>query len=121
MNTVVQVKPAVGMGATIRHWSDATAVTITACTASSVTVQEDTAVLMNGPNSGAPDALQCDPGGFAGHTSGTQRWECAPNPNGGCDTFTLRKNGRWVRRGEGMKNGTRLTIGVRAPHYDFNF
>lgn len=27
----------------------------------------------------------------------------------------------WVRVGDNTKNGQRLSIGDRSPHYDFNF
>lgn len=113
--------PVVGMGGSIRHYSDCQACTVIACTDKRVTVQLDTAILLNGINSGVADALVQYPGGFAAHTSGVQRWEFAPNPAGDTQVFTLRKNGQWVAEGEPMKGGTWLTIGYRHHHYDFNF
>lgn len=113
----------VGMGATIHGYSDSYACTVIEFSANGkrVKVQEDEATLLNGFNSGEPDALQFEQGGFCGHTSGTQRWECKPNPKGAIRTFSLRKNGRWVESGGTATGGTRLTLGVRHHHYDFNF
>lgn len=80
------------------------------------------AKLLNGANSGAPDALEFSPGGFVGHTSGTQRWEVAEVPMEGYrDKFTLRSNGRWKVSGGGtFTPGNTLKAG-HAPHYDFNY
>lgn len=80
------------------------------------------AKLLNAPNSGAPDALHVSPGGFAGHTSGTQRWEVADKPMEGYrDKFTLRTTGRWKIAGGGTYTpGNSLTAG-HYPHYDYNF
>ncbi|QOF39432.1 hypothetical protein E3G66_003636 [Mycobacteroides abscessus] len=36
-------------------------------------------------------------------------------------TFTLRKTGRWIRKGESEKGGTALLIGRRDEHYDYSF
>ena len=80
------------------------------------------ATLLNGPNSGEPDALHVSPGGFAGHTSGTQRWKVADKPmEGRRDKFTLRGTGRWKIAGHSTRSpGNTLTAG-HYPHYDFNF
>ena len=81
-------------------------------------MQECNARLLNGPNSGEPDALNFAPGGFCGHTSGTQRWEITPDQNGRMHTFTLRKDGHWQEAG--VRNGKPLIAG-HHHHYDFNF
>jgi len=80
------------------------------------------AKLLNGPMSGEPDALNFSPGGFVGHTSGTQRWEVAAEPAGGYTTrFSLRGNGRWkIAGGSAHSPGNTLRPG-HSPHYDFNF
>lgn len=80
------------------------------------------ATLLNGPNSGEPDALHFSPGGFAGHTSGAQRWKVAEKPMEGHRVkFTLRGNGRWKITGGGTYTpGNTLTAG-HHPHYDYNF
>jgi len=91
----------------------------------SVTFQEDAAVLLNGPNSGEPDALQFSPGGFVGHTSGKQRWKCEANPNGSRTKFTrrTRKNGEevWKAVGSGTNSPGNILRSGHNPHYDFNF
>lgn len=80
--------------------------------------------LLNGCNSGEPDALVCHPGGFAGHVEGKQRWAIEANPEGWIAKFTLRKRGAfwiWKLAGSATREpGNRLTKG-HHPHYDFNF
>jgi hypothetical protein len=107
--------------ATINGWSDRKAATIIKRTAKSITVREDSARLLNGATSGEADALTFTAGGFLGHTSGAQRWEVTADEDGITSTYTLRGNGRWVRSGQPANSRSSLTIGRRAPHYDFNF
>lgn len=109
----------VGDGATIFGWSDQHAATIISISKSkrAVIIQEDTATLLNGYNSGQPDALIMVSGGFAGHTTGTQRWEFKPNPQGSQHRVSLRKNGKWIISG----TKTPVILGVRNHYYDFNF
>lgn len=78
--------------------------------------------LLNGINSGEPDALTISYGGYVGHTSGTQRWEVAEVPMEGYrDKFTLRSNGRWKVSGGGTHTpGNTLNAG-HSPYYDFNY
>ena len=60
------------------HWSAGTDVepgTVVRLTATRVIVRAVKATLLNGVNSGEPDALRFYPGGFVGHTSGRQRYE----------------------------------------------
>lgn len=76
------------------------------------------ATLLNGVNSGEPDALEFSPGGFVGHTSGTQRWDITEDEDGTVRAFSWReKKGQW--RMTGFDN-SRLYVGVRH-NYDFNF
>jgi hypothetical protein len=77
--------------------------------------------LLNGPNSGEPDALKVFPGGFCGHVEGVQRWkvERAEKPN--TLKFTLRKNGQWKIVGHGTKSPGCVLIKGHNPHYDYNF
>jgi hypothetical protein len=116
----------VGDGAAIYGFSDIYAATVIAVSANgkTVTLQRDEAILLNGTQSGAADALTFSPGGFLGHTSGEQRYEFKADPKGATDRFSLRSvNGRavWVRVGESARGGQRATIGRRYHHYDFNF
>ena len=112
----------VGDGCTIRYYSDRQAATVVEVRGNRVVVQEDDAKLLNGADSGEDDALKFSPGGFLGHTSGKQRWECTKNPDGTKWEFSLRKSGRWVISGERDTNGaTTLNVEGRFHHYDFNF
>ncbi len=108
--------------ATRLGYSDAHAGFVTSVTndGKRLTFSEGKAELLNGPDSGEPDALAFSPGGFVGHTSGNQRWKISIEVGAGHQVFTLRQNGRWVREGESMKNGSRLIVG-HSHHYDFNF
>jgi hypothetical protein len=97
--------PIVGTGCSILHWTDRTACTIIEVSENgkTVVVQEDNAV--------RTDKL--------GMTD-SQSYEYTPNPNGVKHTYTLRRNGKWVAKGESIK-GTRLMIGARQHFYDYSF
>ncbi len=114
---------AIGGGATMIGWSDRQACTIVEVskTGRRVTVQRDTATLLNGIKSGAEDALTCHSGGFAAHVSGTQRYSYEANPEARRVSYTLRKNGRFVMVGQPAKGGPELTVNGRREHYDYNF
>lgn len=116
--------PQPGDGATIIGWTDRTAATIIAVSKNGkqVTVQDDEATLLNGANSGEPDALEVYPGGFACHTTGRQRWGLKPDPDGRTHRFSKRKSGRWVRVGDkDTGSGSRLDVTRHSHYYDFNF
>lgn len=79
------------------------------------------ATLLNGPNSGEPDALQFSPGGFCGHMYGTQRWKLERVSNAMVRKFTLRQNGVWKVAGHGTRSpGCALSKG-HHHYYDYNF
>ena len=117
-----EINPVVGAGVSICGYSDRHACSIVEVSKSGKVskVQRDNAVLLNGPDSGEEDALHFSPGGFCGHMSGRQRYSYSPNREAGIQVFSLRKNGRWVRKGESAKGGSRLIEG-RHEHYDYNF
>lgn len=100
------IVPTVGMGATVCYYSDRHAGTIITVSKSGkrVTVQEDT-------------ATRTDKNGM----SDAQAYSYEPNPNGSVTTFSKRKNGCWVRVGEGSRSGTGLVLGTRDEHYDYSF
>ena len=52
---------------------------------------------------------------------GNQVYEFTPNPNGTIEVWTLRNNGRYVRKGDKKSNGFYLTIGSRRAYYDPSF
>jgi len=115
----VIVKPVVGMGACEILYSDIRSYTIIAVstTGKTITLQRDKAKLLNYVDSNTPDALTCSEGGFAGHTTGAQRWDIQPDPDGHIMIARLRKNGDY-----GFVGGTgNIRIGTHSEHYDFNF
>jgi hypothetical protein len=111
MNTVNDFK--IGEGATILNYSDKIACTVIAMTPKSITVQEDTATLLNGFNSNAKDKLTFSTGGFLGHVSGEQRYSYSPNASGIKHTFK-----QTTKKGV---IGVRGLITGRSHLYDYNF
>jgi hypothetical protein len=100
-----QPKPEVGMGATELLYTDRHACTI-------VEVVNDKTIVVQADNSRRTDS---------NGMSECQSYEYSPNPNAPKVTVTLRKNGRWVRKGEGMKNGTTFAVGGRDEYHDYSF
>lgn len=99
--------PTVGMGATVLSWTDRAAATVVWVSpdGKSVKITDDT-------------AKRVDSNGM----SECQTYEYTSNMNvEEARTFTLRKNGSWVRKGGGSKNGQRILIGHRETYHDFSF
>lgn len=113
MTTTIKV----GQGVTVQRYSDRQACTVVQVSSSGKTfwAREDHCRLLNGVNSGEIDALQFEPGGFSGHTSGAQRWETTPNPQGTLIRVSLRKDGRWKVAKENA------LVSIQWPYRDFNF
>jgi len=100
-----QPVPKVGDGATMLMWTDRRPFTIIEVSKSGKTIklQED-------------NAVRTDKNGM----SDCQSYEYTRNPDGAIYTATLRKNGKWVRKGDTVK-GTNFGIGYRDKHYDYSF
>ncbi len=106
-----KIEPEVGMGATIIYWSDREPATITEVSKDfkKVWIVQD-------------DAKRTDSNG----ASEDQRYEYTSKPRfteEGEDTailYTLRKNGRYVRKGDTM-NGNSILIGRRRKYHDYSF
>jgi hypothetical protein len=98
-----ELKPEVGMGATILMWTDRRAATVIEVSKSGkkVTVQFDKATSQ---------------GSF-----GSQDWKLEPDPNGSTREYTKRKNGQWVAAGDSMRGGQRLGLGYRDHYFDYSF
>ena len=113
----IDAKYEVGSGATINHYSDSIACSVISISKAGgmMRIQEDTSTLLNGVNSGEPDALQFSPGGFVGHTSGKQRWDNTKNPVGIIHRVTLRTDGKWKI----SRENTPVSTG-KHNFYDFN-
>ena len=66
------------------------------------------------------DDFKRAPGGHQ-HEEGPLKGEFIRNPQGERTTLTLRRNGRWVPKGTGMREGWHWGVGVRYysrnPHF----
>lgn len=98
--------PEVGMGATQVWWTDRKAFTIVKVSADGKTVWA-TRDIVTRTDAGGPN--------------NAQRYEFETDWDGETDVYTLRKDGRWIRKGMSMKNGQVLSIGVRREFYDYGF
>jgi len=97
------ITPEVGMACTILMWSDRHAATIIEVSPKKIVVQDDI-------------ATRTDSYGM----SDCQSYDYTPNPEGAKSTYTLRKNGKWVREGDSIK-GQQVAIGERDHYYDYSF
>ena len=91
-----------------------------------LTLREAKATLLNGANSGHPQALDFSPGGFCGHTSGEQIWKIEKNPDGvgAIHKVSLRfVNGHpiWKLVGDSAKSPGCKAFPGHTHYYDFNF
>lgn len=113
----------IGQGCAVRYYTDVHACRViwTSADGKRVRVQEDSAKLLNGFESGEPDALKFYPGGFCGHTEGTQRYEFEANPEGTVHEFSLRVNGEWVAKGDSMQSPGKYLIKRHFHFHDYNF
>ena len=95
--------PKVGDGYTAFHYTDRSAGTVVEVSADGkrVTVQEDNFKVLG-------NYLE-------------NRYEFSPNPAGRKEVYTLRKNGRYVREGEPLKNGQVVQFGRRDKYHDPSF
>ena len=105
----------IGDGATVCLHTDRHAHTVIRVTSATIIIQRDKATLLNGPSSGEPDALKMESGGFAGHTSGTQRYSYESDESGHVVTA------RWSEKKQMFLADGRTVIAGRHEHYDYNF
>jgi hypothetical protein len=97
-------QPEVGMGATVCSYTDRKAYTVVEVWHALVVVQEDR-------------AIRTDTNGM----SECQSYRYEANPEGVKLTFTLRRDGRWVLKGESLKGGAVLNLGDRNAYHDYSF
>ena len=97
--------PKVGMGATIRGWSDCYPATVVKVSKNGrvITVQEDTATRVDGNG-----------------ISECQEYTYTPNPKGSTRTYSLRKDGRWLEKGDYVRC-CYLALGYRRKFHDYSF
>ena len=106
----------IGDGVTLCGYSDREAYTVISMTPRTIKVQRDKATLLNGMNSGQPDALQASVGGFCAHVSGEQRYAYESDPTSeDIEVVRLTKKG-WIASRSG-----RAVIHGRHEKYDYNF
>lgn len=101
---------------TLRLYSDREVYTVTYIDAKGkrMNIQRCKVRLLNGVNSGEPDAMKCYPGGFCAHFEGAQRWEILDDSMGESLIAKLMKNGKWMTvMGEIVSGGVEFR--------DFNF
>lgn len=113
----------VGEGVAVKYYTDCHAARVIWVSEDGkrIRVQEDTATLLNGFDSGEKDALKFHPGGFFGHTEGAQRYKLEANPDGAVHEFTLRVNGEWVAKGDDMKSPGKYLVRRHFHFHDYNF
>lgn len=100
-----QPVPEVGMGATILYYTDRKAATV-------VVVYSPKLIQVR-----TDKAIRTDKNGM----SDSQSYDYQPDPDGVHHWFSLRKNGKWVMKGESMTNGTPLALGFRREYHDYSF
>lgn len=100
-------RPEIGMGATMLSWTDRHPATVVSVSETGLEVGAQRDI-----------ARRVDDGG---PTDVAQRYDYTPDPDARVDTYTLRRNGNWVRKGEPMRKGAVLLIGARDEYYDFSF
>jgi hypothetical protein len=106
----------IGEGATICYYSDRQACTIISYSNKKITVRYDKATLK-------PDwKPEFYKGGFSAYcaNNNSQEYDYEQDENGQVEVFTLRKNGKWIRKGESLR-GTKLIVGKRSHFHDYNF
>lgn len=113
----------IGDAVSHRTWTDIKAGFIVAVSKSgkTVTFQAAKQELLNGPDSGEPDALKVSLGGFVGHTSGKQRYAVSADTTGYKQKFTLRSNGQWKAARSSSHSIGNVLIDGHHPYYDYNF
>lgn len=104
-------------------YSDSTAGWVSKVSPNGKTIEVEfaTQTLLNGANSGEPDALQFSPGGFCGHVSGEQRWRIERDLHPIKEKFTLRNNEQWKVAGHPTKSPGCVLREGHHPWYDYNF
>ncbi len=97
-------EPKVGDGATFLHWSDRSPGTITAVKGNSVWIRGDHYKVVSGST-----------------MDGSAQYEFSPDEDAPSVEYTKRRNGQYVRKGQPMKNGSRVALGYRDAYHDPSF
>lgn len=103
------VPPSVGLGVTLPVGSDCYPGTIVAVDSPRrIRIVED-------------DFTRIDNAGAYSEAQECAYLRAGPVPETRIGTYTLRKNGAWIREGESMKNGRRARLGLRWAYMDPSF
>lgn len=94
-----------GMGATVQYWSDRKGATVISVSPNQKTIEVQ-----------LDKATRTDKNGM----SDQQTYKHARDKNGDIYTFTLRRNGQYVRKGD-PSWGLTVFVGERRTHHDFSF
>jgi hypothetical protein len=100
-----QPLPQVGMGATELMFTDRNAYTI-------IEIINDKTIIVQ-----RDDVKRVDKNGM----SDSQEYVYISNPDNAVYEVTLRKNGKWITKGQNAKHGTSWLIGHRMEYYDYSF
>lgn len=100
-----QPEPTVGMGATECWYTDRHACTITKVSPDGKTIETVRDI-----------AIRTDKNGM----SDSQEYTYLPG-DGHATVWTRRANGRFIRKGDSMRNGLQLLVGERDEYYDHSF
>lgn len=100
------VTPTIGMGVTFLMWTDRHAGTVVEVSADGkcISIQRD-------------NETRTDNNGM----SECQSYDFSPCLEAVREIFTFRSNGKWVRKGESMKGGSKILLGHRAAYHDYSF
>ena len=119
---------------TVCGYSDRVSYTVIAATRTTLTLQQNSRTLLNGFDSNESNKLTFTPGGFIGHTEGSQRYDVKPNPNGPIIKASLKRKPRkvWTKGAApdggyayvempDFRSGSSKLIEGQHDHYDYNF
>lgn len=109
MNGSEPLKPVVGMGCTILYWTDRGAATIMKVSDNGkrIWISRDR-------------ATRVDTNGMSEDQSYVYETVNYDHPENWSE-YSLRKNGRYYRKGDTMRSGLALLIGTRREYYDYSF
>lgn len=103
------LEPEVGMGCTILYWTDRSAATI-------MKVSDNKKHIWISMDR----AIRVDKNGMSEDQSYIYETRNIDVPEAWVE-YTLRKNGRYYKKGDTMRSNPSLLIGVRREYYDYSF
>ena len=109
MDGTKPLEPEVGMGATVLYWTDRSAATIMKVSDNkkSIWISHD-------------KAIRVDKNGMSDAQEYTYETLNVDNPDL-WEEYTLRKNGKYYKKGDTIRSCPSLLIGSRREYYDYSF